>query len=72
VSSPRTRKVWYWLLLIPYLALGWPALYNRLEPTLFGMPFFYWYQLLWVVLSSVVIAAVYKLAHPARKDGAPR
>jgi hypothetical protein len=33
--------------------------YNRLEPAWFGIPFFYWYQLLWIPLSAVVVAIVY-------------
>jgi hypothetical protein len=33
--------------------------YNRIEPSLAGIPFFYWYQLAWVVLGAVVVLAVY-------------
>lgn len=62
-TKNRSRKIWYWLLLIPYLAIGWLPSYNRIEPLAFGIPFFYWYQLLWVVLSTLVIAAVLFLAH---------
>jgi hypothetical protein len=36
-------------------------LYNTAEPMLAGVPFFYWYQLLWVLLSAVIIAFVYLL-----------
>jgi hypothetical protein len=61
----RTNKSWYWLLLIPYIAILWIPSYNRLEPTAFGVPFFYWYQLLWVVLSTLVIAVVFHFAHNA-------
>jgi hypothetical protein len=34
-------------------------LYNRIEPTLFGLPFYYWSQLGFAVLSSIVIAIVH-------------
>jgi hypothetical protein len=27
------------------------------------VPFFYWYQLLWIVLGAVIIAVVYRLEH---------
>ena len=37
----------------------WPPLYNRLEPSWIGMPFFYWYQLLWVIIGAVLTAIVY-------------
>jgi hypothetical protein len=50
---------WYWLLLIPCLAILAIPFYNRVEPRLFGFPFFYWYQFLWVVLSSAITALVY-------------
>lgn len=69
MPQPRPNKRWYWLLTLPYIAIFWLPYYNRLEPTLFGMPFFYWYQLLWVVLSSAIIALVFRLAHGAGKRG---
>ena len=50
-----------WLLVIPVLALIFPAIYNRETPTLFGFPFFYWYQLAWVFLATAVLGLVYKL-----------
>ncbi len=28
-----------------------------------GIPFFYWYQLLWIILGALIIALVYKLEH---------
>ena len=63
----RPHRVWYWLLLIPYLAILWLPSYNRVEPRAFGVPFFYWYQLLWVVLSTLVIGLVLHLAHGRRR-----
>jgi hypothetical protein len=33
--------------------------YNKVEPQLFDFPFFYWYQLLWVLISAVITALVY-------------
>ncbi len=34
-----------WLLLVPVLLVIWPPIFNRNDPELFGIPFFYWYQL---------------------------
>jgi hypothetical protein len=31
-----------------------------MEPSLFGFPFFYWYQLAWVPISSLLIWLVYR------------
>ena len=43
------------LLALPcVIALATP-LYNRVDPLLFGMPFFYWFQLLLVPLSALAI-----------------
>ena len=50
---------WNWLLVIPLLATLYPPLYNRLEPLLFDIPFFYWYQLAAIGLSVVVTLIVY-------------
>jgi hypothetical protein len=47
------------LLLIPYIAMLWVPSYNRAEPALAGIPFFYWYQLLWIPLGSLLLAIVY-------------
>jgi len=50
------RARWYWLLAIPFLGLGFPAIYARAEPSFFGFPFFYWYQFVWLLISSGVTA----------------
>jgi len=55
-----------WLLLIPFLVL-WVPLYNRIEPTLFGFPFFYWFQLGWILVSMIVTAAAYYATEPRDK-----
>jgi hypothetical protein len=48
------------LLLIPYIGLLSVQIYDRHDPVLLGFPFFYWYQLAWVPLTSLVLWAVYK------------
>lgn len=37
----------------------WVPFYNRTAPALGGWPFFYWYQLLWVIIGAVLTAIVY-------------
>ncbi len=51
------------LLLLPYLGLLWPPMYAHAEPYLFGFPFFYWYQFLWVILSALLTGLVYFATH---------
>jgi hypothetical protein len=50
---------WYLLLLIQFIAVLWPPFYNTAEPSLIGLPFFYWYQLLWIILGAILTAIVY-------------
>ena len=50
------------LLAIPYfsMVLG-IGIYNRVNPTLGGWPFFYWYQLVWIFIAAILTSAVYLL-----------
>jgi hypothetical protein len=50
---------WYLLFVVQFLVILWPPFYNKAEPTLLGIPFFYWFQLLWVIVSAVFTAVVY-------------
>ncbi len=50
---------WYLLFIIQFVAVLWPPFYNRAEPDLIGIPFFYWYQLLWVVIGAILTGIVY-------------
>ncbi len=63
----RKRRTLKWLLLLPYLFLCFPILYARNAPELYGFPFFYWWQFLWVILSSLIMALVYHRIKQADK-----
>lgn len=52
------RLAWL-LLLIPYVAMMWVPSYNRIEPEIAGIPFFYWYQLLWIVIGALILVPVW-------------
>jgi hypothetical protein len=52
------RRLWYLVLLLPFIGTLLPWIYNRAEPALFGMPFFYWYQLAWIVATAALIGLV--------------
>lgn len=59
----------------PWVAMLWVDSYARVEPTLIGIPFFFWYQLLWVLLSGASLALAYVLVQRdrrARRGGGPR
>ena len=51
-------RLWYLLLVPPYVGLLWVPLYARTDPELFGFPFFYWYLFAWVPLTSLIIWVV--------------
>lgn len=59
-AARRLRRRWYVLLLLPYIFLLWVPLYARESPDLFGFPFFYWYQFLWIILSALLTGLVYR------------
>jgi hypothetical protein len=58
-NSEKSLGRWALLLLVPFVALLWVPFYNSYEPTLLGFPFFYWYQFLWVPITSLLIFIVY-------------
>jgi len=59
------------LLAIPVLALLIVPIYAKDGPRLWGFPFFYWYQFLWVFLASGFTYAAYALIGRTRgeRDG---
>lgn len=49
------------LLAIPTIVLLILPLYNREDPTLFGLPFFYWFQGLWLFLAALFYIAAARI-----------
>jgi len=49
------------LLLIAIIAPLWVWSYAKATPKLWGFPFFYWYQLLWVFIAAILVSAAYQL-----------
>ena len=52
------RRGWYLLLLLPFVGTLLPPLYNHPRPAFAGLPFFYWYQLAWVVVTPILLGIV--------------
>ena len=63
LSRPQRRgRSWLLLfLLLPFIVLLWPPFYNFNNPTFIGIPFFYWFQLLWIIITAIIMALVYFL-----------
>lgn len=55
------------LLVVIFVAALAVPFYNRIEPTLFGFPFFYWYQLAVVLAASLLTWVVYAVEHAGDK-----
>ena len=67
-SGPRQRRAWaLWLFLLPLASVIVPPLYNHIHPTVFGMPFFVWYQLAAVIFGAVVSGLIYILRGTERQ-----
>jgi hypothetical protein len=50
----------YLLLVLPALASFLVPFYNVVEPRLFGFPFFYWFLIILIPLSSLATYIVYR------------
>jgi hypothetical protein len=63
VDGARGRRrgassAWYLLLLIPFATTLIPPIYNTKDPTLIGIPFFYWYLMVWVLVTALLMVIV--------------
>ncbi len=54
------------LLAIPLVGLALVPVYARTSPTLWGFPFFYWYQVLWVFLAAACTWGAHRTITRAR------
>ncbi|MET8133526.1 MULTISPECIES: DUF3311 domain-containing protein [unclassified Streptomyces] len=48
-------------LIAPFVAMLWVGSYTKTDPAFIGIPFFYWYQIMWVPLSTALTVTAYVL-----------
>ncbi|WP_225834943.1 DUF3311 domain-containing protein [Streptomyces sp. NK08204] len=48
-------------LVAPFVAMLWVGSYAKTDPAFIGIPFFYWYQMLWVLVSTALTMIAYRL-----------
>ncbi|MEU4034543.1 DUF3311 domain-containing protein [Streptomyces collinus] len=48
-------------LVAPFVAMLWVGSYAKTDPTFIGIPFFYWYQMLWVLISTALTVLAHRL-----------
>jgi hypothetical protein len=59
--TPFARGLIYSLFLVIVVVTLWVPFYNRVEPSWHGIPFFYWFQMAWIVVTAAVTVLAYRL-----------
>jgi len=67
-SYRQGGRAWHWLLLVPAVVPLLVPLYNKLEPALFGLPFFYWFQMAFVGITVAIVTLVYQATRKKRRS----
>ena len=57
-------------LAIPLVALLWVGSYAKETPRIGSIPFFFWYQFLWVIITSALTYTAHRLVIAARRPRA--
>ena len=70
------RHVGTWIVITILLAAAligtlWVPFYNHTTPTVWGFPFFYLYQLMWVPIVAILGAVAYLLSKVAQRGNVP-
>jgi len=58
-TPPRRSWHWYVLLIVPFVGTLWVPFYDAVEPRWGGVPYFYWYQFVWIGIGAAITAVVY-------------
>jgi hypothetical protein len=74
MTTKTTEKVATWrkavagvLFAIPWIFYLLLLLYDTAQPELGGVPFFYWFQTLWLVVSSILFIIAVFILYPGRR-----
>jgi len=59
-KRPQRFGLVHILLVFPFIAMLSVGFYNRTEPTLAGIPFFYWFQMLWIPLGAILLWPIFR------------
>lgn len=60
----RARKWLPIILVLPWIATCTPPIFNRIDPSVGGFPFFYVWLAGWVVMSSILLQIVHRWWRP--------
>lgn len=67
LNDRKPNQWWLVVLLAPFIAVLWVPFFNRTDPQIWGIPFFFWYQFACVVVSALITALVYFKTSPRSK-----
>jgi hypothetical protein len=59
MGTGKRVSPWYLALALPFVGTLWVPFFNTVEPELGSVPYFYWYQFLWIGISAALTGAVY-------------
>jgi hypothetical protein len=71
-EAPGTYVLVGILLLVTVVALLAVPTYAHLTPSLGGIPFFYWYTVMWLVINAILQTIAYQVLARAARRGEPR
>ena len=71
-SSPRQRSTGLWVLigviLVPAVVIPLCVpLYDKTDPTLWGFPFFYWFQFAMILMAAALTVIAYVISQIAER-----
>ena len=71
-SSPRQRSTGLWILigviLVPAVVIPLCVpLYDKTDPTLWGFPFFYWFQFAMILMAAALTVIAYVISQIAER-----
>ena len=66
--TARRAALVAFLVAVPFAAYAVVPLYSHEKPHLFGFPFFYWYQIAWVLATPVFLWSAYRLVCSGRGE----
>jgi hypothetical protein len=70
-TSRRSIGLWVVIVVIlipPVVVPLWVPLYDKADPTLWGFPFFYWFQFLLVICAAILTVVAYLLSRLADRS----
>ena len=71
-ATPTRRSTGLWVvigvILVPAVVIPlWVPLYDKTDPTLWGFPFFYWFQFAMILMAAALTVIAYVISQIAER-----